>query len=170
MNRILNKITVLAAALVLAGCQKDDLCTADQSSSPRMVVVFKDATNPSIVKTAPNLRIKEIGSSEFAPLNFEGATLLTEADTIYLPLRSLNTLTSYNFYTEEDGVINIDNIDFRYLTKDVYVSRACGFKTDYENLTLLRTEENPSNLWITGAVVISNTVNNSNEVHVEIRH
>jgi hypothetical protein len=170
MNRILTTLILVLFALALAGCEKDDLCTADQSTSPRMVIVFKDATNPGVVKTVTNLRIKEIGKTEFAPLDFEGSTSLALADTIYLPLRNLNRLTSYNFYTDEDNVTNIDNIDFRYTTNDAYVSRACGFKSDYENLTLLRSPESPSNFWIAGATIINNSVNNSNEVHVEIRH
>jgi hypothetical protein len=170
MNRSLLLFTVLVFGFILAGCQKDDLCTIDQPTSPRMVVVFKDAANPTIIKPAVNLRIQEIGSAEFVPLDFQGSTLLAAADTIYLPLRNAGGLTSYNFYTDEDGTVNIDNFDFTYMPKDVYVSRACGFKTDYENLALLRNGENPTNFWTAGGAIIDNTITNSNEVHVEIRH
>lgn len=170
MNRSLVLFTILVFGLILAGCQKDDLCTIDQPTSPRMVIVFKDAINPTVVKPVVNLQIKEIGSADFVSLDFEGSTLLAAADTIYLPLRNAGQLTSYNFYTDEGGTVNIDNFDFTYNPKEVYVSRACGFKTDYENLALLRNEENPTNYWTAGGAIIDNSITNSNEVHVEIRH
>ena len=156
--------------VAITACEKDDLCTSDQQASPRMVVVFKDAGNPNNIKAVTNLRIKEIGKTTFAPLNFNGDKALAAADTIYLPLRNLENITSYDFYTDVDNITNIDNIDFRYLTEDVYVSRACGFKVDYENLTFTRTSENPTDFWITRAEVVTNSINDSNEVHIEIFH
>ncbi len=170
MNRIFTALLILLVVLAIAACEKDDLCTADQEASPRMVIVFKDVANPDIIKAVTNLRAKEIGKTAFAPLDFAGNTVITAADTIYLPLRNLEDVTSYNLYTDVDNITNIDNIDFMYTRQEVYVSRACGFKVDYDNLTFTRTSENPTDFWIQRIEVIDNSINDSNEVHVEIFH
>jgi hypothetical protein len=170
MNRIFKALLIFLVFLAIAACEKDDLCTPDQAASSRMVVVFKDISNPDVIKTAVNLRVKEIGKTNFAPLDFTGNTVITAADTIYLPLRNMEDVTSYDFYTDVDNITNIDNIDFRYMRKEVYVNRACGFKVDYDNLTFTRTSENPTDFWIQRIEIVDNSINALNEVHVEIFH
>lgn len=163
---------LLILLLFSSSCEKDDLCTPDQSASPRVVVVFVDAQNPSQAKAVSNLQITEINSTTPAPLDFDGSTLLESADTIYLPLRNLTNLTSYNFQADTESGTNIDNLDFTYTNEESYVSRACGFKVNYENLSVSRNDDLPvDDPWIlSDPILINNTVTNSNEVHVEIRH
>ena len=136
-----------------------------------MVVVFKDITDPDVIKPVEELRVRVLGTSEFAPLDFEGNTAIAMADTIYLPLRNFDDQTIYDFETdsEEDG-FNSDRLNFSYTREDVFVSRACGFKVDYNNLTPVRQLETPDQPWIFNIEVLDSTVNNRNEVHVEIFH
>lgn len=157
--------------LASSGCERDDLCTPDQETSSRMVVVFKDLLSPDTVKPVENLRVRVLGASEFAPLDFEGSTSLEMADTVYIPLRNFDDLTIYDFETdnEEDG-FNIDRLNFSYTREDEFVSRACGFKINYNDLGASRQEEFPDQPWIFNIEVLDSTVNNRNEVHVEIFH
>jgi len=169
MNRAI-VILLFVSLLFSSSCERDDLCTPDQSTSPRMVVVFKDATAPSLIKVAPQLRVKVLGSSEFAPLDFEGNTFKEAADTIYLPLRNFDDETIYSFQRENEINLNSDIITFDYNPEEEYVSRACGFKIDYLELDADLNIETPNNPWISSINVIDATINDSNEVHVEIYH
>lgn len=169
----MNKLSFLLLLTFIAfssSCQKDDLCTPDQQTTPRMVIVFKDANNPSEVKQVDQLQVRDIASVDFAPLDFNGSTVLTAVDTIYLPLRRLSELTSYNFVAEIEDETNVDNVIFNYSTEDAFVNRACGFVVNYNDLTGNRSDENPSNFWIRDVVAIENSINDSKTVHIEIRH
>ena len=136
-----------------------------------MVVVFKDLLSPDTVKPVENLRVRVLGASEYAPLDFEGSTSLEMADTIYIPLRNFDDRTIYDFETDnqEDG-FNIDRLNFSYTREDEFVSRACGFKVNYNDLQPRRQDEIPNQPWIFEIEVLDSTVNNRNEVHVEIFH
>lgn len=169
MNRTI-LILLFVGLLFSSGCERDDLCTPDQATSPRMVVVFKDAADRALIKVAPQLRVKVLGSSEFAPLDFDGNTIMEAADTIYLPLRNFDNETIYSFQRENDNDLNADIINLSYSREDVYVSRACGFKIDYLDLNANLNSETPNNLWISDINVLDVTINDSNEVHVEIYH
>ncbi|WP_157111362.1 DUF6452 family protein [Nonlabens spongiae] len=170
MNKLLF-FTLFVFLLASSGCERDDLCTPDQETSSRMVVVFKDFLNPDTVKPVENLRVRVLGASEYAPLDFEGSTSLEMADTVYIPLRNFDDQTIYDFETdnEEDG-FNIDRLNFSYTRQDEFVSRACGFKVNYNDLQASRQQEIPNQPWIIETEVIDSTVNNRNEVHVEIFH
>ncbi len=162
-----NTVIALLICLLLAACERDDLCTPDQATTPRMTIVFKDVTNPTQIKEVTSLRVKEIGSGEFAPLDFNGSMLLEDADTIYLPLRNNFDLTSYDFFKEEDGVNLISNVDFRYSRNEEFVSRACGFRTLYNGLG---SGVSANTGWINRTQVVDTTITNNLIVHVEIFH
>ena len=169
----MKRLFLLLFAIVLSftsSCEKDDLCTAGDIASPRMVVVFKDAAIPTLIKEVEQLRVRVLGATDFAPLDFEGSTLLETADTIYLPLRNFDDLTIYSFQRDNDDGFNSDSIDFGYDRDSVYVNRACGFKNDYLDLTADLNLETPDNPWIQDIIVVDQTINDSNEVHVEIYH
>jgi hypothetical protein len=163
----MKKITFLFSLLMLSACERDDLCTPDQATTPRMVVVFKDFSNPAAVKTVPALEVREIGSSELAPLNFEGATRITEADTVRIPLRNSFDLTSYNFFNTTNNVVLNSVGNFSYSRTDEFVSRACGFRTIYSNLDANLEASSP---WINEIRIVNPEISNSFEVHVEVLH
>ena len=154
----------------ISSCEKDDLCDPSLSVTPRLIITFVDITDPEERKTVDELQLKEIGASGFAPLDSSGSTLLTDEDSIAVPLRTDNNRTSYDFYREDATGINIDNIDFNYTLEEIYINRACGFKVTYNNLGFVQNPESTGQEWIRNVRVLTESVTSNNDIHIEIRH
>jgi hypothetical protein len=135
-----------------------------------MVIEFKDVLNPSENKAVDRIQVQEIGSSDFAPLDSTGSTSLNDSESISIPLRTNSTTTSYNLILTKDGTINSDNIDFSYVLEEEYVSRACGFRIIYNDLSRFQTPESTGTQWIQRAVVVQENVTNNTDIHVQIFH
>ncbi|MGB3592527.1 MAG: DUF6452 family protein [Nonlabens sp.] len=161
-------IALLVLFAALTSCERDDLCIQDQPTSPRLVIVFKDAIDQVSIKTVPSLQVTTLGSNTPAPLDFAGTQTITAADTIALPLRNSFDLTSYNFLNTEDNSTQTSSIDFNAMRQEEFISRACGFRTLYSELTA--TAINPDTGWIRGINVVNTSVQSNNVVHVEIFH
>jgi hypothetical protein len=170
MNRFYTIFLLLTATILFNSCEKDDLCTPDQAVTPRMVIEFKDALSPSENKAVDRIQVQEIGSSDFAPLDSAGSTSLNDTETISIPLRTNSSTTSYNFVLTKDGTINSDNIDFSYVLEEEYVSRACGFRIIYNNLSFEQIAESTGTQWIQQVVVVPADVTNNTDIHVQILH
>ena len=90
-----------------------------------------------------------------------------------MPLRTSADLTSLHFIQNgSDADTTNDNIDlltFNYVRNDVYISRACGYKTvfflDATNPIALTTD---GNNWIQNIEVVQPNIVTENEVHVKI--
>jgi hypothetical protein len=170
MNRFSNIFLILIVTILFNSCEKDDLCTPDQAVTPRMVIEFKDALSPSEDKAVDRIQVQEIGSSDFAPLDSTGSTSLDDTENISIPLRTNSSTTSYNLILTKDGTINSDNIDFSYVLEEEYVSRACGFRIIYNDLSRFQTPESTGTQWIQRAVVVQENVTNNTDIHVQIFH
>lgn len=170
MKRLSYIYISIIITLMCHSCQKDDLCTPDQATTPRLIIEFRDALNPLNIKPVAFIQIQEVGSTVFAPLNNDGATSLTNAETLSIPLRTDNDTTSYNFIITENSIENTDQINFNYSLSEEYVSRACGFRVIYNDLATSLTIENPLNPWINSAIIVNGNVTNNTDVHVQILH
>ena len=51
---------------------------------------------------------------------------------------------------------------------DVFISRACGFITNYSLLSILN--DNYAGTWITESEIVNPVVTNENQAHVKILH
>ncbi len=101
-------------------------------------------------------------------------------DSIVLPLRidALDTMNSSRFVLTRDRdydldenpntVSNSDTIQVNYTPELIYVSRACGYKSVFNDLNANR-ETDASN-WIIDIQVINDTINNENAAHINIYH
>lgn len=130
------------------GCEPDDICPESTPTTPSLIIRFYDISNQESKKSVVKLRIQGVGND--SPLtNYNVVT----TDSIVLPLKTDAASTQYKLYkdyafvndtTPPNG--NQDIITFNYTTKQVYVSRACGYKTIFENVTL--TIEPDTDNWI----------------------
>ncbi len=165
--------TKLAAALLIfcftfSGCEKDDICV--DGNTPLLVVRFYDAENPTTIKAVPRLRVygqgKTVTVGTFADR--------TNLDSIAIPLRPDRSDTAYSLVInsqddeEQNESGNIDNLTLTYDAKDVFVSRACGFVSNYENLS--DGLETDSDNWIKDIEIVLPSVTNSASAHVKIFH
>lgn len=88
-------------------------------------------------------------------------------------MRTNATTTTLNFIQNgSDANVsnhNIDAVTFNYATNDVYISRACGYKTIFQLNATNGVDVTPDTAnWIQSSVVSQPNIQNENEVHVKI--
>lgn len=171
-------LLVLALALFFSSCEKDDICDANTPTTPRLVITFYDFLNPSVLKNVTNLKV--VGEGMIDGIVFNSATgdakYLTNGNTISIPLKTVGTSTSFSFTlnsgSANTALINVDNIKFDYTTQELYVSRACGYKTNFIldpiNPYTHTDAAVPDTKWIEYISVEKSNIENENETHIKI--
>jgi len=153
-------------AISFSSCEKDDICEATTDTTPRLIVEFFDILNPTVKKNITNLAVKEINSS--ASLVFNGTS------KIQIPLKTNQDLTKYSFILNSTDVAikNEDFLLFNYSRQTVFVSRACGLKTNFtldSTTPYIRTETSISDgYWIQNVVIATSNITTEKETHVKI--
>jgi hypothetical protein len=166
-------LLVFAIALSFSSCEKDDICDANTITTPRLVISFYDINNSSVLKNVTNLKITGEGMAE--GVSFNGSKLINES-TVSIPLKTDADVTSFsfvlNFGNSNTAIVNEDNLQFNYSRATVFVSRACGFKTEYtlDPITpYVHTDSAAADeKWIQYMAVKNSTIDNENETHLEI--
>ncbi len=166
MNKI--SLLVLLVATLFFGCEKDDICAETTPTTPRLIIDFYDFTNPTLSKNVTNLGI--IGEGLNTVIVFNGVS------KVQIPLDLTQDLSKYQFilnYGNSDPVfINTDNLQFDYTRNNVFVSRACGYKTLFtlsETSPFTQTDAtNPDGLWMKNITVLQSNINNEDETHLSI--
>lgn len=158
-------LLLLLIGFFFSGCEKDDICDAETPTTPKVVLEFYDIANPTVLKNVVNLRIY---NSDFT-FGFG----FTNASKGKLPLKTFQD--SAAFYFVQNGNIdpttddNSDEVTFNYTRRNVYVSKACGYKTlytlDATNPVVVTAD---SNNWIQNVTISQPNIENENETHVKI--
>ncbi len=160
----MKKIFLLLVLFSLLGCEKDDICIDD--TTPRLVIEFYEKANPTVLRNVTNLKVTAEGETEFG--------VFTGTSKISIPLKITDTTTKYSFIINSTDTTfsNEDFIEINYTHQNVYVSRACGYKTIFELDTtspFVATDAiSNANLWIQDIDIVTTTIDNENEVHVKI--
>lgn len=180
MKRLIGSLLVLVLLTTyLMSCEKDDICADGTPTTPSLVVEFYNNENHNDLKPVSYLTYQAVGSDTVLPELDDDGNPPASTTKITLPLRTDATTTQWALTTRLAGnVNNTDIITFNYVTQEVFVSRACGYKTSFtlnmQNDTapgMAVTDNDPSdNLWIKNYSVITRTINNEDETHIEIYH
>lgn len=157
-------ILVVLIAVFFFGCTRDDICDPNTAlTTPLLIIKFKDISNPTEDKSVSGLAVTTIGEN---PITILSAT----TDSIAVPLNPNLDTTQLNFILESSSdTPNIDVVNFNYSRNDIYVNRACAFRTTYEGLSAQIQSEGLDN-WIFSTEVILSTIENENETHLTILH
>tara|TARA_R110001583_G_scaffold22784_1_gene85017 strand:- start:1437 stop:1925 length:489 start_codon:yes stop_codon:yes gene_type:complete len=137
------------------GCEPDDICPESTPTTPSLIIGFYDISSQESKKNVFGLRAQGVGNDN--PLTDYN---VVTTDSIVLPLKTNTLSTQYKIYqdytysdngTPDDTLDDIiggngDVITLNYSTEQVYVSRACGYKTVFKNVTL--TIEPDTDNWI----------------------
>ncbi|TMM53937.1 hypothetical protein FEE95_18765 [Maribacter algarum] len=170
MNRF-QLILIFLLCIAFSACEKDDICV--DGDTPLLIIRFYDSENPTEFKAVPGLRV--VGAGNDTPV--DTFTDRSSLDSISIPLKTIETLTNFSFIsdsaddTNEVETGNADALGFSYETKEEFVSRACGFVVNYENLSSNFTTA-PEN-WIQSIEIIKTTVQLETEettAHVKVFH
>ncbi len=168
MNKLKIAFIICLGIIFFSACEKDDICV--DGNTPLLVVRFYNIAATSQTKAPNKLRVVGTGLTTPVPTFADRSSI----DSITLPLRAGELNTSYSFilHSEDDsdgletGIIN--TLSFNHITKEVFVSRACGFVANYDNLETNLTAD--GDIWIKDIEIISATVQNSDSAHVKIFH
>jgi hypothetical protein len=165
MKRIL-LLFIGLLSITFSSCEKDDICEATTATTPKLIVEFYDILNPTVKKNVTNLAVKEINSTT--------SLVFTGINKIQIPLRTSQDLTKYSFTlnSTDPTTINEDLLQFNYTRQTLFVSRACGFKTNFTldlNLPFIKTETSiPDGFWIQNVAIVTSNISTENETHVKI--
>ncbi len=131
--------------------------------TPKLILGFYDL-NSGNLKEVNNLKIQGKNSDEIY--------LYQTIDSIGIPLKNLEQLTIYSLtkdYNESSTSSgNSDQLYVNYNYNYSYISRACGFITNYD-LENLIIEKDKSN-WILNTEIIKTNISNEENIHVKIFH
>ena len=166
----MKKILLLGVILpFFLGCEKDDICDANTPTTPRLVIEFYDSL--AAVQT-----LKKVVNLGIIAPGLTNGIVYTDVSKIYVPLKISEGITVFNFIqngsNNSPADDNADVLTFNYSTKSLYVSRACGFKT---NFTLNNT--NPivqtdgagiAGFWIQNIQIVKSEIDNEKDIHVKI--
>lgn len=175
----MKKITTLLLLFISIAfsCERDDLCDENTPTTPRLVVEFRDNTLTDDLKNVTKLRVEDAEDATRFLTEYNSVT----EDQMILPLKTnfdeLETgITKYRVYKDytvlTDGTIqgNDDIITIAYSTKEVYVSRACGYKTVFENVEIIIEDDGDNWMKFAAPENDNQSVTNENEIHFTIRH
>lgn len=146
-------------------CEKDDICESTTATTPRLIVEFYDDLNPTVKKNVTNLVVSS--SDVIEVLSFSGVS------KIEIPLKTTENITKFAFRLTSDTTIpvllNEDLVELNYNRKDIFISRACGYKTIFTlNTTNGFNQISDADNWLKTITIVQPNILNENEVHVKI--
>jgi hypothetical protein len=164
---------VFALALSFSSCEKDDICDPKTPTTPRLIIEFFDFENPSIKKNVTNLKV--VGEGKTDGILFNGSQT-TNGTSIAIPLKTVGNSTSFSFTLNSGNpnlaLVDEDIIRFNYTTQELFVSRACGYKSIFTldpTTPYTHTDASAANQkWIKFISVEKNNIENENETHIKI--
>ena len=177
MKKILSLILIVTFSF--SSCEKDDICDANTPTTPRIVIEFYDFNNSSVLKNVTNLKVIGDGMKEGIVFNSNAtgeSKYLTNGNKISIPLKTDADATKFRFILNSGNpnptLIDIDEVTFNYAKNDIFVSRACGFKTlftlDPLNPYTQTTIPATNSKWMQFISVEKSNIANENETHIKV--
>jgi len=172
-------IPLILIAILSISCERDDICPESTPTTPSVIIDVFDFTNQESRKNIFDLVVVGVDNDDILP----GYSFVS-SNNLVLPLKSTENTTQYTLIKEAsvndngtpddptddfiDG--NYDTITLNYSRENVYVSRACGYKTIYKNVTLTIEEDNDN--WILSQQPLNpnQSVEDESTTHFNIFH
>ena len=149
--------------IILISCEPDDICLISIPDTPKLIIVFYDESS-GLKKEVTNLKIQGY--------NNEKIYQFKTTDSIAVPLKNLEKITSYSFIKDfkenNDNSGNNDNILINYQYNHIYISRACGYFSNYDLNQIVIENDNAN--WIIKSEIMNPAVKDEKDVHVKIFH
>ena len=167
MKKLISLTIFILTAMLFSNCEKDDICDENTPTTPLLVIDFYDVANPTVAKNVTNLGIVADGVTE--PLG-----IFNNVSTISIPLRTIEDITAYSFILNSTNLtlFNEDKITFNYTRNNIFISRACGYKTQFildGTSGAVRTDAaTPDGLWIQNIAINQANILSEDETHVNI--
>lgn len=155
MKKISRLIVLLGIFSAFYSCQ-DEFCI--EPTTPELILRFynKDSTN---FTTKQIQLVAWVGADTISYVNG------SSSDSIALPIDTQKTSVTYTF-SIQDSIPSQETFTINYTVEDVYVSKACGFKSIFNDFTITHTQDN----WIDSLAQQTTEIINQNQAHVQIFH
>ena len=167
-------ICLIISFSLLVACEKDDICAETTTTTPQLVITFKDANNINESKAVESLAVYAIENNELILIETINGI---NTDSIAIPLKNDIGISNFKFYKNYSIIDEIiegeeNHIYLEYNAVEVFVSRACGFKTNFtldSTLPFIKTETSiPDGYWIQNVVINTSNISTENEIHAKI--
>jgi hypothetical protein len=171
-------LALLLITISLSSCEKDDICIDE--TTPRLILEFYDNSNPSVLRNVVNLKVKAVGAADFIVFdtslsNTDPDRYLFNGNKLELPLNITQDTTKYSLILNSlsPSGANEDSLQFNYARHNVFVSRACGYKTIFElnsfpNGVIKTNGATPNSFWIQDINILTTNIETENETHIKI--
>ncbi|RBW55735.1 MULTISPECIES: DUF6452 family protein [Tenacibaculum] len=154
---------IIISFMGLSSCEKDDFCTQNPVT-PSLILRFHDKDDVTKKKSVERFSIIAVGKTDslFVDRN---------TDSIAIPLNGLDTKTVYTLKMNDVDNIKTNNkiatLTINYTTEEEYISRSCGYRFIFKDITL--TSSTPS--WINSLSTKDvSIINNQIKAHVQVFH
>jgi hypothetical protein len=179
---------LITVAFLSFSCEKDDICAEGTITTPLLVIEFFDIADTSEEGVAKNVTDLWVEAANPNTEVIGGVTFIVDpiqtlpqtANTVSIPLKTQEMSTEYlfisNYELDVDGnqLGNVDRLTFNYETQEIFLSRACGYVTNYtlnETDGVVVTDDGDNWIDITNGIQISEmNVQNETVTHVKIFH
>lgn len=155
----MKKISLLFILLITIGsvisCERDDICPESTPTTPKLMVNFYDRVDTETIKFVPQIRVQGVNNNAvlegYNAVNIQKLELPLRTDTTATQYRLRKDYSNNNNGTPDDPSDDFPNgnediITIKYTLENVFVSRACGYKTVFKNVSL--TIEHDFDNWI----------------------
>ena len=169
MKRLTWCFAALFMVLLTTNCERDDVCSDATPVTPRVVVDFYDYNNNTQLRNVTNMTLKSTDTDSIITVG--------NASQVRIPLKTFEDTTTYTLTINDDEnpatITRTDTLTFNYARREIYVSRACGYKTVYDldrgtgNQGVVLNNGTSGN-WIRTVVIDSYTIEFENETHIRI--
>ena len=175
----MKKFSVLVILTILLGtsCERDDICAETTSTTPHLIIRFYDVNEQENTK---QVRLLTVNGIDTEGKVLDNIVTNVSTDSIVLPLRfqQEGIVTASHFALKRDSDFDTDNNDstvsntdvivVSYTPEFIYVSRACGYKSVFNETqnTLIIDPDN----WIFGYEISNPTIDNENAAHIILYH
>lgn len=183
MKKILSILIVVLLAHSFSGCEKDDICDPNTTTTPRLIIKFYDFNNRAVAKKVNNLKVTAVGSENgiiFSTTVINDTKYLTSENEIAVPLNISGDVVDYDFMLNagaNDATPLTDQIQFNYTRNTLYISRACGYSVFFklnegnalpDAFILNGVENQTEGNWIKDITVENYNLTSENETHLKI--
>lgn len=149
-------------------CERDEICLED--ITPKLIIRFYNNDIQTEIKSVFNLSVNIEGIDG----EYSNESITAVTDSIAIPLKVTENMTRFILTIpgdEDEGIeANLDTITVIYTQEDIFISRACGYKTIF-NETKAGLVDDDDN-WIKDLETVKDPqeIIDENAAHVKIYH
>lgn len=168
MRKYLKYLLIPILLVPQFNCERDEICL--EEITPKLIIRFYNNDIQTEIKSVFNLSVNIEGIDG----EYTNESITAVTDSIAIPLKVTENITRFILTIpgdETEGTeANLDTITVIYTQEDVFISRACGYKTIFNetNAGLVDDDDN----WIKDLQTVTDPqqIIDENAAHVKIYH